>query len=120
MTFPTEEFDTDGMHDTSTNTARITINTAGIYLVQIRVATVTVITSTGAAIFGELQKNGSALDRLFNLPTTFNNSTTFIMTGSNFYDLNASDYIELSIYHNTGSAEDMIGNLSAVWVGETT
>jgi hypothetical protein len=34
LAFNSEEFDTDGMHDTATNNSRITINTAGIYVVH--------------------------------------------------------------------------------------
>ena len=30
ITFPTERFDTDSIHDTSTNTSRFTITTSGI------------------------------------------------------------------------------------------
>lgn len=33
LTFDSERFDTDSMHSVATNTSRITINTAGVYLI---------------------------------------------------------------------------------------
>ena len=119
MTFPTEDFDTDGMHDTATNTGRITINTAGIYLVQIRIATSVAMTSTTAAFYAEIKKNGSAIGRLFNMPFYFNGNSTVVMTGSDFQDLAVNDYLQVFIYQDTGTAKNMQGSMSAVWVGQT-
>jgi hypothetical protein len=38
VTFDAERFDTNSMHDTSTNTSRITFNTAGVYVVTFNMA----------------------------------------------------------------------------------
>lgn len=35
ITFDSEYFDTDAMHSTSTNTGRLTVNTAGVYLITL-------------------------------------------------------------------------------------
>lgn len=56
LTFNTEAFDTDGLHSTVTNTGRLTIVTAGIYVVTAAVSFAT--NATGDRYVG-IRKNGT-------------------------------------------------------------
>lgn len=59
IAWTSEEYDTDGMHDNSTNNARITPATAGLYLIVFSYA----ITFSGTSTFSEprVLKNGNPL-----------------------------------------------------------
>lgn len=103
VAFTSEDFDTDGMHDTATNNSRITINTAGIYTVSFT---------------GELVGDPTLVR---SLATIFLNGTTIIAKDQNneeyssgtipirfalsvIYQFDVSDYITVSLFQdNTGS-----------------
>lgn len=100
LTFDTEAFDTDTIHSTSSNTGRLTATTAGKYLI------------IGQALF----RNNATGERWLSLRV---NGATFIArttTNSNgagidehlevatYYNLSATDYVELLAYQDSGGA----------------
>jgi hypothetical protein len=119
LTFNTESYDPLGMHDLVTNTSRITIAVAGLYVV------------TGAAQFAGNATGFRQLGLIVNNFATFLNfvnapvnsagaSTKLVVTDT--VKLNVGDYIELDAYQTSGGAlnVELFGttpSLSAVWIG---
>jgi hypothetical protein len=102
VTFPTESYDTDGFHSTSTNTSRITIPSgkAGYYAF------------TGVLHFAdnatgirtmELLKNGTALGTVTRGPNP-QAGLDFFMPFSFVANAAVSDYFEMRVYQNSGGA----------------
>jgi hypothetical protein len=104
LTFASEEFDTDGFHDNSTNTDRITIPSgkAGKYLITAKID-IDPATGSSRRDLYIVQKNsgGSAVSDKF--------MRTASVTGSNIACLQATvfnasvgDYFYLEVYQNSG------------------
>jgi hypothetical protein len=96
VAFDEERFDTDGMHNVVTNNSRITINTAGIYIVGFNgiLQSDTYVTS-----FALLRVNGTteiARGSRQYLPSTLQ-SHIQVQT---VYQFVAGDYIEVQVYHD--------------------
>jgi hypothetical protein len=101
VTFNTEDFDTDGFHDNSTNTSRITIpsNLGGKYLFTFN------LTDTGqntATFYSAIQvrKNGNQIAASYGL---LSNLSYRYFSSSLILDLVATDYIEV-FYTGEGNA----------------
>lgn len=102
LTFNSEYFDTDGMHSTVSDTSRITLVTAGTYLVGGNVyfnANATGIRRIQIQLNGATVIAYSAMD--------IDSSTAHIMTVSTIYAFSANDYVELYAYQNSGGALDV-------------
>lgn len=122
VTFNSERFDTDGMHSTSVNTARVTAATAGIYQI------------TGHLVFASGSGTRNARIRLNGVTSIAEQETpvttaTRAVTVTCLYELAVGDYVELLAYQDSGGALNILGNgtvpnygseLSAVWVGRTS
>ena len=120
MSFDLEDFDTDGMHDTVTNNDRITIQTAGIYLITF---------TYEFSYSGTLTKEQAQI----NLSTGVN---TYVMkygsgaanTGGTVTvvaNLAVSDYATTAVYlDGTSSITTAAGSgatsLNAIWLGRTS
>jgi hypothetical protein len=100
VTFDAELFDTDGMHSTVTNSSRITINTAGIYVVgfvgtmQARsdyVRTLSEIILNGAVSIGRQGGPGTSSS----VPQTMNASCV--------YQFAAGDYVEVTVFQDNSA-----------------
>lgn len=120
LTFDTENFDTDAMHSTASNTGRITFNTPGTYRVS---ATVTLVTpGTGAGVYTSIfiRKNGATTLRGSTTPTV-NAAVDTLVTVSTLVSAVAGDYVEAMVYQNTGvSVNAQLGEgtvLEAEWAG---
>jgi hypothetical protein len=119
MTFDSESWDTDGFHSTSSNTSRITIPSGlgGKYLVTMNMAPE--LNGIGAR-YMELYKNGSRLIICYGVNAT---STAYIGLYSAFVvDLVATDYLEIMVYQDKGSALNFgrganISPFSATYLG---
>jgi hypothetical protein len=109
LTFNSERWDTDTIHNTSTNTNRLTCQTAGLYLIHghVRFAS----NNTGYRIAG-IRLNGST--QIANQKTGATQGTTTVLSVSTVYLLTASDYVELVAYQDSGGALNVEagGNLS--------
>lgn len=101
LTFNSEFFDTNGFHDTSTNTGRVTIPTGygGKYLVNYAVRYVA--NSTGYRNM-EIYKNGSSLVQYFDFMG--GSSGTQYGARSIILNLAAGDYLTFYTYQNSGGA----------------
>lgn len=89
ITFDSESFDTDSMHDNATNNSRITITTAGKYRIYGIVST-----TTNATARASIKLNGST----YIAETGVGNTGGSITNGTQVltdYDLVAGDYLEL-------------------------
>lgn len=104
LSFNSESFDTDNIHDTSTNNSRLTCKTEGIYLV------------IGAVTFEALGTN-----ELRQIAFEVNGSNSYVkiakqeviaatdvkITLTGLFDFAVNDYIELNVWHNHGSDVDI-------------
>ena len=104
LTFDNERFDTDNIHDTVTNTSRLTCRTAGKYVVT---ATVTFNTSSGGTQrYAFPRLNGTGSLGYFKSPTFA--STAPAVSGAQIVDLVAGDYLELLAYQDSGGNLDVL------------
>jgi hypothetical protein len=107
VTFDTEVFDTDGFHSTSTNTSRITIpaGLGGKY--QVNGTIVFASNSNGARFLNFTKNNSLFLQGQGLLP---NASFDTPLTASFIIEANAGDYLEMTVYQNSGVTLNAIGN----------
>jgi hypothetical protein len=115
--FPAEEYDTDGMHDNSTNNSRLTVNTAGLYLFTCWIQT----GATSGARYIYIYKNGSYYiytPALVDPVTAASGGIAHTITG--VVKCSAGDYLEAAIFHNTGSSVGVGTNswASATYLGQ--
>ncbi len=110
-----EAWDTDTMHDLSTNTDRITINTAGIYLVIGAVRYTAGISDDSSLT---IRENGTLVVRDEGGPA----NTAGGRTASVMLNLAVNDYLQMQVYQNNSantSRTTTTGTFfSAVWVGQ--
>lgn len=133
VTWDTSEFDTDAMGTTGAG-AKITANTAGVYLVSYEVWFAGAAAATGTRFAGVI-KNGTGSVSTYPFTNTYglaiNYSTILNSSGPNFaasflLSLAANDYIQLQVHHTQGTnlniCDTKAGNnfLSAVWIGRTS
>ena len=100
LNFDTESYDTDSIHDTVTNNSRLTIKTAGKYVIVAGMR-YTVAITTGNTFF-RLLKNGT-----INLAVEENSGSTMRAgrTCSFIGDFAVNDYVEMQAQQNTGSSK---------------
>jgi hypothetical protein len=98
--FDTEVFDTGGMHDTGTNTERITFPSSGLYLISGQVAfdpssggsyRIAMIRLNNASIYSQNFQSGS-----------FSASRILCVPVSGLIEASAGDYIQLNAQQDTG------------------
>ena len=98
----TDEWDNDNMHDTATNPSRITIRTAGRYIIQGYGQWAA--SATGARFF-DIRKNAGTQGAL-RIQSTVQNlpASTIFQNITGLVDCAVNDYLELYIYQNSGGA----------------
>lgn len=115
LTFNTEIFDTDAIHDNATNPTRLTCKTAGKYLIGGSVEIDG--TSGGTRRYLTLRVNGATY-----LASNGNTASAFpAAAGSDevqlaivsLYQLAVNDYVELQVFHDHGA--DRLINTSNPW-----
>ena len=118
--FNTEAFDTDGMHSTSSNTGRIVMNTAGLYVV-----------SAGFEMEADTDYNYVQLQILLNGATWIGGATVQGNSGTSYepwvtattlYKFTAGQFASISAFQDTaggGNKNIKATNnfFSAIWVG---
>ena len=107
LTFDSERFDYDGMHSTSSNTSRITFNTAGVYYFQGNITFA--LNTTGIRKGIVLLNGGTTIARTAGLATT---GLSHDLQVAGVYAFSAGDYIELQAYQNSGGALDVSASLN--------
>jgi hypothetical protein len=106
IAFQAEDFDTDTMHDNSTNNSRITIKTAGKYLVGASVQV-----NANSTIGARLRLNGSTFIGSTIVGNAGNPSAASVAT---IYDFAVNDYIEvLGLTFNASTSTSGDGDTSA-------
>lgn len=118
ITFEQEAYDTDTMHDNSTNNGRITFTTAGVYLVWGKVLWDDDTNSTGFRQI-TIERNGvgtdEAIDRRSPTGVAGEFTTNHVMYEDTFV---ATDYVELHASQNSGvTLSTRVGNTKDVAFG---
>ena len=101
MSFNTESFDTDNLHDTATNNSRLTAQYDGIYTIH-----------AGASVSASAPAGTTALLLRLN-GTTFIEASYFngvIAQVSGQYYLEAGDYIEVIFFNTSGGSVTVVNN----------
>lgn len=122
LAFNSERFDTNTMHDTATNNSRITMTTAGLYLVNCSVA----LESRNDYNFAYLllRTNGSTTIG-YQTSLDIDVSNTPLISVTTLWKFAAADYVEARILQVNGAAAAANAltdptaspEFSAVWVG---
>lgn len=121
VTFDTEDFDTDTIHSLVSNTSRLTVPIGGKWMVIANVAWATMSTSAGrSSVY--IYKNGVkigpgyAQDNIRNAvsQTEPTNNLQIVLS------LAANDYIEMTVYQNSGAAVNMLAatRFGIFYIGE--
>ncbi len=97
LTFNSERFDTDSIHDTGSNTGRLTCNTAGIYQISGAIASY----ATGGDLGVGIMLNGTYYIALHKQPFCTDSQETYLSI-STLWQLAAGDYVELMVFQNSG------------------
>jgi hypothetical protein len=97
LSFDSERYDTDSIHDTAINPSRLTCQTPGLYSItgHVRFAS----NATGIREISILI-NGSVVIAIQDVPAL--NGAVTIMSISTQYELALSDYVELRAFQNSG------------------
>lgn len=118
VTLPSEDFDTDGFHDTTTNTSRLTIPTGkdGKYNFELAVGWGAQITTS---FYLTIRKNGTAValgldsGTLLALYTKVDYASASVTLSAV-----AGDYFEFFVYQSSGGAKDIIAaRFSCTYLG---
>lgn len=99
LTLNSERYDTDTIHDTSTNTSRLTCKTAGKYLVT---GTVDFAAHATGLRGLYIWLNGTTYIAIANQMAITTAAIPTRMTISTIYDLAVNDYVELRAYQSSG------------------
>ncbi len=102
LAFDSERYDTDSIHDPSTNNSRLTCPASGRYAIfgTVRFAS----NATGHRYIFIRLNGGKALAVQSSLALS---GIVTMLSISTIYDLTASDYVELWVYQNSGGALDV-------------
>lgn len=97
LTFTTEDFDTDSIHDTGSNTSRFVCQTAGVYMLSGGMGIAANLTGQR---YVQWAKNGTAINGSATRATGAAN-TNAVAPRTIFVTLAVSDYIELNGHQNS-------------------
>lgn len=121
ITFNTDRYDTSAMHDTSSNTSRLTAPIAGVYAISACIAFTDLL--AGKKLTIQLRVNGTtsiARKELFNTGASPIGAYQDIST---LYKLAANDYVEVTVTHDCGVNESTLRSPNAApefgmtWIG---
>lgn len=100
LTADTENVDTDSMHSTASNTARITIQTAGVYLFLAQVVFAADADGRRALLF---RVNNTTNYDVQAVPSV-GALNSMAISGVRILDLSAGDYVTCRVLHTAGAA----------------
>lgn len=121
LSFDTERFDTQDLHDNSTNNSRLTAPIDGIYLITAHVEFAS--NSTGRRQLA-LRASGSTFIALTE-PDTNQNASTHLSLGT-VYELSADGYVEVRVFQNSGGSlnvgktDEFTPEFTMTWIGKTS
>lgn len=122
LVFDSESYDTDSMHSTSVNTGRITINTAGLYIISFAGG----IAAAGdySNVYCNIRLNGTTQIIPGSVIGTLTDSTNHgYCIASGVYKLSVGDFITVDFHQdNTANAArnlqaSPLNHFSATWIG---
>ncbi len=112
LAWNSEQFDTDTMHDTSTNNSRITFTTAGTYIITANL----LVDMAGGATTNSwtlwLKVNGTEISRVQWANITASEDRSVLITDA--YVASADDYVEVVVYNNSGVTGTVRGLVSSI------
>lgn len=123
LSFNSERFDTDSMHDTITFNSRITIKTAGVYVVTAMGAFAAAADYTAIGI--HLRVNGSVFIGVQFIGTVADATFAYPIQVTSTWKFAVNDYVEALMIQknsaaaarNTVAASSYVPEFSAAWVG---
>lgn len=107
LTLNSEDYDTDSIHSTSSNTSRLTAPAAGKYLL------------TGNAVFASngtgirimaIRKNGTGTDLAVTVLPAVSGGATTVLDVTTVLALSVNDYVELFVWQNSGGSLNVLAN----------
>jgi len=122
LTFASEVVDTDDMHNNSSNTSRITIKTAGVYVFTCQAGWAGQ-GADGSRILCILNKNGTEVNSEgarvdignYGASTPISVSLSLIVTAA------VNDYFEWSMFQSSGGSRNVNGStFAASWLGQAS
>lgn len=119
LSFDIEDRDTDTLHDTVTNTSRITIKTPGVYLIAASARFAA--NATGTRVLGAWLNGSTRIKETEALADSVSGEPT-ILPLITTVRLSAGDYIEARVYQSSGGALNVDSTnggttFEAVWLG---
>jgi len=110
LAFDSERFDTDSIHDVTTNNTRLTCNTAGKYFIS---GNISFAGNDTGYRYVNITLNGTTKIAIKQCVAVAGGYSTIVTIGT-VYELAANDYVELCVLQNSGGALDIefIGNYS--------
>ena len=123
LTFDSESWDTDTMHDPSTNPSRITTKTAGYYLVK---GNVVFTAAAGGRRWAKIYANGSSYIGcpVVEGPSVADANSYPALNPSVVLSLSVNSYVELFVYQSSGGALNTYSDgtikqwFLAIWIGQ--
>jgi len=101
LSFDSERYDTDTIHDNVTNNSRLTATTAGKYLIVANFRFAANATGHRRAF---IRLNGATPIALMRIETETSGPQYTAMILTTIYDLSATDYVEVVVKQNSGGA----------------
>lgn len=118
LTYSTEAVDTDTMHSTSSNTDRITVNTAGVYIVTADLE-VAGSGADGSRVLLLLQKNGTEVGRFDSGNYSASSALGFSLAVTT--SCVATDYLTFAVFQSSGGNRTVNrSHFAATWQGPTS
>ncbi len=117
LTFDQEDFDTDTMHSTSSNTSRIVATTAGVYLF-VGFASFAADADGYRSLVWRYTPGLAAKEAVTAAVSSASSGTAIQVTM--LYSMGAGDYMELCCEHLAGNNLDVAAIAQAVWLGKTS
>ena len=115
LLYAAELVDTDTMHSTTTNTGRITINTAGVYCVTSNILW-TGAGAAGSRVLMQINKNGAEICRTDS--GNYGASTALGFCLAVTTSCAVTDYLTFSVYQSSGAARNVDeSGFAATFVG---
>jgi len=116
--FNSERYDTDNMHDTTTNTDRITFNTAGTYAISAHISYES--NSTGVSRDINIRKNGTTWIGRHLQAEGGGISKEWSLTVGTVHEFIVNDFITVTTLHDASTAISLLstGNYSAEFAAQ--
>jgi len=114
LTFDSERYDTDTIHDTSSNTGRLTCKTAGKYAIGACVA----FAANGSNYrYAMIRLNGTT-NLCFDVRPNSSGSLNCFLTPFIEWNMSVNDYVELRVWQNSGGSLNIqaSGNPQDFWM----